>query len=817
MTNPFSLPSFPGDPATPAAAPKGYVTPATSATPDKAPISSAEILSLRGNFLEMILRRVVEALDGAFFPGLGDAFDQLVAFGAKLNAIFSNLASLFGIPDADLDGDIDVHDVWAAVVATFIQPLLDLFGAIGEGLNAILGPIFGGIDFNDLPTPGEVWSMVINTLMLPLNLLLGPNSPLNAFNIFGRLSLNQFGGGVPLSALTTSVANELEPFSSESVPTSDGWSFNATQNAAQVIADGSGKALYLNSGVIKVEADQPLNTTVQVKYSGVTSGAGHTIRYVLECFTTDDGSGSATPVTVGFVNNPSGTISSPVTLGSTAWDVPDGVKSVRPVLVVDALVTAGTVYWLNTPVLKKTLLGVLSEGLPKAIQDRIDDMQATWNAFKGGVGGTVSDIEGALNGAGQAIRDAIANALGHSGTGHTSANILTYLQNIPQTVVSGLGDLNSLTNQIRDILAGLVVTPINSTVAAIKDWFSGLLGKTQNLTSGGNLPQSAVSGLAGALNEFGDNFAEMLNGVTTGSWNPASAINDLISSLFGTKQKTNQIVEDVETAWTGGTPSGSPTPVYDTVTDIRNAVSGVYTIEVKTTSGTWTNPGGIVEFWAICIGSGAGGTGGGAAPSGSTSGSIDIAGGGGGSYVAQQINPSALGSTVSYTVPAGGSGGAPLVSGTGAIGSPGGARSAATFGSFATSDITDSGAIAALVGFYDANVSAAGGGGTGGRKNASTQVAGTAGKSTPLATGGAGGSGGGGNGVAGGNASLTGQTRCGGAGGGGGTGNYVGKGGDGGNGGFPGGGGGGGGAGLTAIGGGTGGTGGNGAVVLIYR
>lgn len=480
------------------------------------PFTAQQLLQIGGELIEQFIKRVVLAVAGFFIPGdLGAAFEQLKAWGDRVAAMFSNLAALFGIEDTDLDGDIDIHDVWSTVVTTFIQPLLDLFGAIGDGLNAILGPIFGGLDFTDLPTPAEVWQTVINTLMLPLNLLLGPSSPLNALNIFGRLQLPQFGGGVPLSALTPSVPNELEPFTATSVPTVDGWSFNAGQDAAQVVADGSTKTLYLQSGVIKVEAGQPLDTGVSVTYSGVSSGAGQAIRYVLETFTSDDGSGTATPVTVGSVSNPSGTITTPVSLSNSSWAIPAGVQSVRPVLVVDSLVTAGTVFWKNTPTLKKKLAGQLAGGLPNA-----------------------------LDNAGQAIRDAIANALGHSGTGHTSANILTYLQSIPQTVVSGLGDLNTLTNQIRDILAGLVVTPINSTVQAIKDWFTGVVGKTQNLTSGGNLPPANVGSPTGGTN-IGQDILDTLNGIWAGLRGAGSAAGKTPTDVATATAATADLVTQV--------------------------------------------------------------------------------------------------------------------------------------------------------------------------------------------------------------------------------------------------------------------------------
>lgn len=721
--------------------------------------------------------------------------------GQSSNGFEMFLGALFGPLPADLREGIEFT---RALVTAIIRQILNLPGQIWDSvedalsalgawvadipiigdilaiINDTFSALFGGVDFTDLPTPAEVWQQVINTLMLPLNLLLGPGSPLNAVNLFGRISLPQFGSGVPIMALTTAVPNELEPFTAESVPTSDGWSFNAVKDAAQLVCDGTPKALYLQSGVIKVEEGQPLDTSIDVTYSGVTSGAGQTIRLVLETFTTDNGSGTATPVTVGAVTNPAGTITTPVTLGDSSWDIPAGVKSVRPALQGDELITAGTVFWHNTPELYKKLAGPLAGGLPAAIQDRIDDFQ-----------GLLSDL---------------------------LTNPAAVLGTITQAMVSGLGDLNTLTNQIRDILAGLVVTPINSTVAAIKDWFTGLGGKVQNLTSGGNLPQSAVSGLAGALDEFSDNFTELLNGVTTGSWNPASAINDLINSLFGTKQKTNQIVEDVQSGWEGTTPGGTPTQVYDTITEIKNAVGGTYTIEVKTTSGTWTNPGGIVEFWAICIGAGGGGGGGGKSTGSATAQGAN--GGGGGTYLAQQINPSDLGSTVDYVVPAGAAGSSP--SGTASPSFPS-VGSATSFGTFASSGSVQLGSIASMLGYYRADGSDAAGGGAGGNKTGGgTATSGAPGSITPLATTVAnGGSAGGGNGAAGSSASLTGQTRCGGAGGGGGGGNgrTGSNGGTGGAGGFPGGGAGGGGAGNSTAGntGGPGGNGGNGALVLLYR
>lgn len=414
------------------------------------------------------------------------------------------LSALFGPLPADLREGIEFT---RALVTAIIRQILNLPGQIWDSvedalaalagwvadipiigdiltiINDTFSAIFGGIDFTGtLPTPGEVWQTVINTLMLPLNLLLGPGSALNAANLFGRIALGQFGSGVPIMALTTAVPNELEPFTAASVPSEDGWSFNASEDAAQVVCDGALKTLYLKSGVIKVEAGQPINTSVPVKYSGVVSPAGQTVRYVLETFTSDDGSGTATPVTVGAVTNPSGTITTPVTLGDTSWDIPAGVQSVRPALVVDG-VTAGTVFWKNTPTLKRILAGPLAGGLPAAIQDRIDEFQ-------------------------QLLADLLTNPAGVIGT-------------ITQGMVSGLADLNTLTNQIRDILAGLVVTPINSTVQAIKDWFTGLTGKTSGLNSSGqingtNIIGTIASGVVEGLDDIGEGLQDTWNKIVGG-------------------------------------------------------------------------------------------------------------------------------------------------------------------------------------------------------------------------------------------------------------------------------------------------------------
>lgn len=53
---------------------------------------------------------------------------------------------------------------------------------------------------------------------------------------------------------------------------------------------------------------------------------------------------------------------------------------------------------------------------------------------------------------------------------------LSWLPDLSSWVGVGLGAIQTMLNQIADILRGLIVTPINTAVQGVKDWFLGLLG-----------------------------------------------------------------------------------------------------------------------------------------------------------------------------------------------------------------------------------------------------------------------------------------------------------------------------------------------------
>lgn len=97
-------------------------------------------------------------------------------------------------------------------------------------------------------------------------------------------------------------------------------------------------------------------------------------------------------------------------------------------------------------------------------------------------------------------------------------------------------------NQIRDILAGLVVTPINSAVQAVKDWWSGIVGKTQNLTSGGTISPTAVGSSTGGSN-LGQDVVNTVNDLKN-TW------NKFWDGVHGSTGSTDKTADDVQAAAT---------------------------------------------------------------------------------------------------------------------------------------------------------------------------------------------------------------------------------------------------------------------------
>lgn len=393
----------------------------------------------------------------------------------------------------------------------------------------------------------------------------------------------------------------------------------------------------------------------------------------------------------------------------------------------------------------------------------------------------ITGLSAALEDAGQGIRDAIVQALGGAGTGHTT-----------QDVLDELGD-----------------------------WWTLVQTKTQHLSLLGALPKANVAGLQLDLDAITTAHNNLINAVLQalrGIPVVGGTLADILSDLGGLKTtavqaqtKADEVQAGIINGWANGSTSGADVDVYDTMAAIKSALLSGYTVDTITSSTTWTKPPNITELVVILVGGGAPG-----ADGGSTDNSSPAMGGGGGlsgGYFVQSLNPSDVGGTVPVT-----------------IGGPGGLT---TFGSYVTS-VPGSGGIATTFGFSQTS-SIPGDGGRGGDASnaATTSSPGARGGTSALGLGGTGGSAGSGSGTSGhgnpgGSVSASALTKCGGGGGGGGGGRYGQgqftsiNGGNGGAGGYPGGGGGGGGArsngNLLATGNaGSGGAGSNGVAWVFTR
>lgn len=390
-------------------------------------------------------------------PSLGDIVELLTGIEDgdenDLGTFFLNLRKFFQSIDF-ADPDFDPAVVHKAFVETVVQPFIK---TITQITSALLGPLSIGFLTDE-----------IQTLL--------------------------FEGGFD-DPVTLVEADGITHDATDGVPGSN------PLGCARVACDGTYKMRW--SELIKVGKGWSLKAGAQVAYESLVATAGtNAVRVELQPY---KGESNAQPMVIMAADE------------SAAGTVPWGGLDQRETYVVPTDVTHVAIGWGTTEdatsgVVKfdnvyldsiEKLPQSFTKDLPEDLQTLVNEALALWqglgerlhvdewddwltdavagwqallDTFKGGLGGTLADIPTALNNAGQGVRDAIVQALGGSGTGHTAADVIAALQNIPQAAVDGLHDLATETNQIIEILAGGAVTAINSTVQAVKDWFHQWFG-----------------------------------------------------------------------------------------------------------------------------------------------------------------------------------------------------------------------------------------------------------------------------------------------------------------------------------------------------
>ncbi|WP_131805866.1 hypothetical protein [Mycolicibacterium conceptionense] len=355
--------------------------------------------------------------------------------GQSSNGFEMFLSALFGPLPADLREGIEFT---RALVTAIIRQILNLPGQIWDSvedalaalagwvadipiigdiltiINDTFSAIFGGIDFTGtLPTPGEVWQTVINTLMLPLNLLLGPGSPLNAANLFGwipQIDLSSIGQFSP-NLLSEGGFDDPVTVKPNTGFVWDGAHGHKANGCASVTANGADYVLV--SEVIPVTPGQTIWAGASAQYAGATGSASSVLVELVACVedeSQDSGYAPVSTVQLGALT-PSGTAPGWAVLSneSSKYTVPSsGVDGVAVQLHVTPDVLTGTIRY-DDAFLKKTqklpipFIGELPETLQaaatrvQAIIDRIINAFQNLGEFVDGEH-DVEDVLGAIFG-----------------------------------------------------------------------------------------------------------------------------------------------------------------------------------------------------------------------------------------------------------------------------------------------------------------------------------------------------------------------------------------------------------------------------------
>lgn len=669
-----------------------------------------------------------------------------------------------------------VFDQWAQLLKQMtgldLSSPESLFISIIGKLQELLGPVFGGIDLTGGHTPEEIWAA---TIANPIKALTGVDLSSPAALVASIIQLITNSGGLSGVLSISRIANIIQDLingageflTAESVTDNPYFQWDSVMpgfiSGGSIRATANGTQQVLRTEPFEVFEGQTLELRAASQWTGASATAGS--NPVKVGFTPFDAAGNLLADVIRGSLQPSGDHGWQWIPVSDKWSVPAGVKYVSQLLILDSGATAGTFRFSNASSWASNLLDL---GLVKDLREMVD-------AIGGVVNSEAANIEARL----QAI----------TADGKITASEIEGL--IQQAQVSGLVIIQTVLNQIRDVINGLIVTPVNSIVQDFVTWFGLNKNKTQALNSSGQLD---------AGNLVGEIAKESVEGLTDLGSNVTEGFKNIFDKWFG-----------------GTSAAGTPAEVAQTIEAIQQAVIGGWTVDVFTTNGTWTKPANLIECWMIAINGGGRGM-----PGGTSQTNADIVpgglGGSSGGYIGQQVDPASIPASVPITVGPGAS----------TNGADGGITSLGSL----VSGSPDGSGISTIAGFTP-TTSTPGRGGNGGQATGSGGSRGQDGGATPLAAAGVGGNGINSTGTAqagtaGGNASLSAPTKAGGGGGGGGGGagstssSGTRRGGDGGAGGYPGGGSGGGG---SAVGGGTfatqtpgqPGPAPNGAAIIIYK
>lgn len=412
------------------------------------------------------------------------------------------------------------------------QDLIDFFTGKWDLLEAIRKALQG----IDLTNPGAV----LNAILEAAGKALGFSGVLSISRIANIIQDLINGAGEFLTAESVE-GNPFFQWDSVMPGFISGGSIRATANGTQQV---------MRSEPFEVFPGQTLELRAASQWTGASATAGS--NPVKVGFTPFDAAGNPLADVIRGTLQPSGDHGWQWVPVADKWPVPSGVKYVSQLLILDSGATAGTFWFSNASAWASNLLDL---GLVKDLREMVD-------AIGGSVNSEVATIEARL----QAI----------TADGKITASEIVGL--IQQAQVSGLAIMQTVINQILDILNGNIVTPINSLVQGVKDWFGLNQNKTQALNTSGQLD---------AGNLVGEIAKESVEGLADLGSNVTEGFKNIFDKWFG-----------------GTSAAGTPAEVAQTIEAIQQAVIGGWTVDVFTTNGTWSKPANLIECWMIAINGG---------------------------------------------------------------------------------------------------------------------------------------------------------------------------------------------------------------------
>ncbi|ORA55168.1 hypothetical protein [Mycobacteroides franklinii] len=381
-------------------------------------------------------------------------------------------------------------------------------GAISGALDDVVDVIYEltGLDLSELKEALEGINLSPGAILATIVELAG-----KALGFPGVLSISRIA-----NIIQDLINGAGEFLNADSVTGNPYWSWDSVMpgflSGGSIRATANGTQQVIRSEPFPVFPGQTLELRAASQWTGATATAGS--NPVKVGFTPFDPAGNPLPDVIRGSLQPSGDHGWQWVPVQDKWPVPPGVAQVSELLILDSGATAGTFRFSNASAWASNLLDL---SLVKDLREMVD-------AIGGAVNSEVANITARL----QAI----------TADGKITASEIQGL--IQQAQVSGLVIIQTVLNQIKDVINGLVVTPINGIVQDFKNWFGLNQNKTQALNSSGQMAGSAITG---AISEAVTGIGSLKDGIVNAATGQSGSGFDLvavINGLIGVKQSADQ-------------------------------------------------------------------------------------------------------------------------------------------------------------------------------------------------------------------------------------------------------------------------------------